>query len=94
LALIPRITNDYNCVLEIEPADHRRQRQTRSGVALASGFALAGKRTMNKDNLQRSIDSYLAIREALGFKMHTTRILLTDFVEYLSTHNIFNWMRF
>lgn len=43
---------------------------------------------MNKDNLQRSLDSYLAIREALGFRMHTTRILLTDFVEYLCTHNI------
>jgi integrase/recombinase XerD len=43
---------------------------------------------MNKDDLQRSLDSYLAIREALGFRMHTTRVLLTDFVEYLCTHNV------
>ena len=43
---------------------------------------------MNKNDLQRSLDSYLAIREALGFKMHTTRILLTDFVDYLYTNNI------
>ncbi len=43
---------------------------------------------MNKDDLQRSLDSYLAIREALGFKMHTTRILLTDFVGYLCLNNI------
>jgi hypothetical protein len=44
---------------------------------------------MNKDDLQRSLDSYPAIREALGFRMHTTRILLTDFVDYLCRHNIF-----
>lgn len=43
---------------------------------------------MNKDDLQRSLDSYLAIREALGFRMHTTKILLTDFVEYLIAQNI------
>lgn len=43
---------------------------------------------MNKDDLQCSLDSYLAIREALGFTMHATRILLKDFVEYLCAHNI------
>jgi integrase/recombinase XerD len=43
---------------------------------------------MNKDQLQRSLDSYLAIREALGFRMQATRILLKDFVEYLCAHNI------
>jgi integrase/recombinase XerD len=43
---------------------------------------------MNKDDLQRSLDSYLAIREALGFRMHTTRILLTDFVGYLSANTL------
>jgi integrase len=43
---------------------------------------------MNKDDLQRSLDSYLAIREALGFKMRAPRILLKDFVEYLCAHNL------
>jgi hypothetical protein len=33
-------------------------------------------------------DSYLAIREALGFRMHANRILLKDFVEYLCAHNL------
>jgi integrase/recombinase XerD len=43
---------------------------------------------MNKDGLQRNLDSYLAIREALGFRMHATRVLLKDFVEYLCAHNL------
>jgi integrase len=43
---------------------------------------------MIKDDLQRSMDSYLAIREALGFRMQPTKILLIDFVQYLSALNL------
>jgi hypothetical protein len=32
------------------------------------------------------LDGYLSMREALGFQMRTERILLRDFVNYLSTH--------
>jgi integrase/recombinase XerD len=43
---------------------------------------------MIKEDLQRSLDSYLAIREALGFRMQPTKILLMDFVQYLSAQNL------
>lgn len=43
---------------------------------------------MTKDDLQRRLDSYLAIRDALGFRMQPTRILLMDFVQYLNGLNL------
>lgn len=43
---------------------------------------------MIKDDLQPRLDSYLAIREALGFSMPTTKVLLMDFVQYLSAQNL------
>jgi integrase/recombinase XerD len=43
---------------------------------------------MNRDDLRRSLDSYLAIREALGFKMRPTAMLLADFVSYLAAQNL------
>jgi len=43
---------------------------------------------MNTDILQRSLTAYLAIREALGFRRQPTASLLTDFVQYVLTHNL------
>src|SRR5689334_9486815 len=43
---------------------------------------------MNQDTLQQNLAAYLAIREALGFKMQVTKILLSEFVEYVITENI------
>ena len=39
---------------------------------------------MKHEHLQHSLASYLAIRAAMGFRMHTTRLLLTDFLDYLT----------
>jgi integrase/recombinase XerD len=43
---------------------------------------------MNPDALHRSLASYLALREALGFRVHPAKLLLTDFVHYVSTQNV------
>lgn len=43
---------------------------------------------MKHEHLQHSLASYLAIRAAMGFRMHTTRLLLTDFLDYLTRHNL------
>ncbi len=37
-------------------------------------------------NLRAELDSYLAIRRAVGFKLHRTGLLLADFVGYLEEH--------
>ena len=42
---------------------------------------------MNTELLQRSLTAYLAIRDALGFRRQPTTALLTDFVQYVRTHN-------
>jgi integrase len=42
---------------------------------------------MNMELLQRSLTAYLAIRDALGFRRQPTTALLTDFVQYVRTHN-------
>ena len=34
-------------------------------------------------NLRAELDNYLAIRRAVGFKLHRTGLLLADFVGYL-----------
>jgi site-specific recombinase XerD len=76
------------CVRPSVPANHAHLRQTRSNGASAGRFALAGRCAMIKDDLQRRLDSYLAIRDALGFRMQLTRILLMDFVQYLDELNL------
>lgn len=42
---------------------------------------------MNKEALLDSVNSYLAIKEVLGFKVYSTKILLMDFVDYVSKLN-------
>ena len=37
-------------------------------------------------NLRAELDNYLAIRRAVGFKLHRTGLLLADFVGYLEEH--------
>jgi integrase/recombinase XerD len=38
---------------------------------------------MNKDELHRQLEAYIAIRETLGYQTHSTRILLKNFVDYI-----------
>jgi integrase/recombinase XerD len=41
---------------------------------------------MNKDELHRHLEAYIAIRETLGYQTHSTRILLKNFVDYIVGH--------
>lgn len=41
---------------------------------------------MNKDELQRYLETYIAIRGTLGYRTHITEILLKDFVDYVVEH--------
>jgi len=43
---------------------------------------------MNQTELQQCLDSYLAIKEALGFKIQPTRILLRDFLRFVESRGI------
>lgn len=37
-------------------------------------------------NLRAELDNYLAVRRAVGFKLHRTELLLADFIGYLEDH--------
>jgi integrase/recombinase XerD len=43
---------------------------------------------MNQTELRQYLDSYLAIKEALGFKSQPTRILLRDFLRFVESRGI------
>src|SRR5215475_10346899 len=43
---------------------------------------------MNQAELRQSLDSYLAIKEALGFRSQPTRILLHDFLRFVESRGI------
>jgi hypothetical protein len=44
---------------------------------------------MNAADLHLHLDSYLSLREALGFQMRVARTLLRDFVQFLDSLGIF-----
>lgn len=43
---------------------------------------------MNPSDLHRHLDSYLSVREALGFQMRVARTLLRDFVNYIESAQV------
>ena len=43
---------------------------------------------MSQPDLQLHLDSYLSVREALGFQMRAERTLLRDFVRFVETAQV------
>ena len=41
---------------------------------------------MNADRLWQYLDSYIGVRQAVGFQMRTHRTLLRDFVQFVTRH--------
>src|SRR6266852_2989886 len=63
----------------------RHLRQTGRGDTRHRRAAVAGRCAMTRDVWHQQLESYLALRRALGFTMRPEERLLRDFVTYLDT---------
>src|SRR5215471_15010548 len=68
--------------------DNGHLRQTGFELIAASSNALAGRCSVNDFDWNRKMESYLSLREAMGFSNHAVRLLLQDFVNYLDQHQL------